>query len=125
MSCTSDARISAAVRVGCGAGGGGGGGGTVTSIVTVRLSEPPGPFAARVYVVVLPGETVRLPLLCTAPMPWSMVISVAFWVAQFNVADCPRSIVRGSPVKLVITGFAGGGGGNSCLGGGGGGGAGA
>jgi hypothetical protein len=52
-----------------------------------------------------------------------MVISVAFVTAQRSVADCPRSIVEGSAVKLPMEGFAGGGGGaGASFGGGGGGG---
>jgi hypothetical protein len=50
-------------------------------------------------------------------------MSVASLVDQRSVEDCPRSIERGSAVKLAIDGLAGGGGG--AAGGGAGGGAGA
>jgi hypothetical protein len=51
-----------------------------------------------------------------------MDMSVAFATDQRNVADCPRSMVRGSAAKSLIRGAADGGGGASALGGGGGGG---
>jgi hypothetical protein len=78
-------------------------------------------------VVVSDGETERLPFTGTDPSPGVILADVAFWLDQRNVADCPRSMVDGSTVKLAITGRGGGGGGGggaSFLGCGGGGGAG-
>jgi hypothetical protein len=74
--------------------------------VTDRVSDPPGPFAVNVYVVVAVGNTWREPLLCTAPTPWSMDMSVALLMDQLKVDDWPRSMVDGSAAKILISGFA-------------------
>jgi hypothetical protein len=94
-----------------------------TDTVTVRVSDPPGPFAVKVYVVELVGKTCRCPWLCTAPIPWSMDISVALLMDQLNVDDWPLSMLDGSAVKLLMAALATvGGGAVSVWGGGGGGG---
>ena len=93
-----------------------------TVTVTVRVSDPPGPFAVNVYVVVLVGKTCRCPWLCTAPTPLSMDISVALLMDQLNVDDWPRSMAEGSAVKLLIAALATLGGAGSLRGAGGGGG---
>jgi hypothetical protein len=54
-------------------------------------------------------------------MLWSIVMSVALDTDHRSVDACPRSMLRGSAVKLAIAGL-GGGGGVSTFGGGGGGG---
>jgi hypothetical protein len=56
--------------------------------------------------VVLLGKTCRWPLLWTAPMPWSIDISVAPLIDQLKVDDWPLSMVEGSAVKLLMTGLA-------------------
>jgi hypothetical protein len=81
---------------------GGGAGGVFTDTVTVRVSDPPGPFAVKVYVVELVGKTCRCPWLCTAPTPLSMDISVALLMDQLNVDDWPLSMAEGSAVKLLM-----------------------
>jgi len=53
-------------------------------------------------VVLSLGNTWRWPRLCTAPIPWSMDISVALLIDQLSVDDCPFSTVDGSAVKLLI-----------------------
>jgi hypothetical protein len=78
----------------------------LTFTVTERVSDPPGPFAVKVYVVVLVGKTCREPRLCTAPIPWSIDISVALLMDQLNVDDWPLSMLDGSAVKLLIAGLA-------------------
>jgi hypothetical protein len=110
--------------LGAGAGGGGGAGGAVTSTVTERVSLPPAELAVNVYVVVLVGNTWRVPFAATVPMPLSMVLSVALATDQVNVADWPRWMERGSAPKAVIraagaAGGGGGGGGSTVFGGGG------
>jgi hypothetical protein len=49
----------------------------------------------------------RLPLACTVPMP--LLIATLFdpVTLQRRIADCPRSILRGSTEKSAITGFPG------------------
>jgi len=59
-------------------------------------------------VAVLLGKTCRVPFACTAPKPLSIEISVAFATDHRKVADWPRSMVRGSAVKLLIRAAAGG-----------------
>jgi hypothetical protein len=78
----------------------------VTETVTVRVSDPPGPFAVNVYVVELVGKTCLCPWLCTAPTPLSIDISVALLMDQLNVDDWPLSIVEGSAVKLLTEALA-------------------
>jgi len=109
--------------LGAGGGGGGGAGGAVTSTVTERVSLPPAEVAVNVYVVVFVGNTWRVPLAATVPMPLSIVLSVALATDQVNVADWPRWMERGSAPKLVMraAGAAGGGGGAGVTTGGGGG----
>ncbi len=96
----------------------------MTDTVTVRVSDPPGPFAVNVYVVVLVGNTCRWPRLWTAPMPLSIDMSVALLMDQLSVDDWPFSMVDGSAVKLLMAARAtvGGGAGSVWAGGGGGGG---
>ena len=77
-----------------------------TDTVTVRVSDPPGPFAVKVYVVELVGKTCRWPRLCTAPIPLSIDISVALLMDQLNVDDWPLSMVDGSAVKLLMAALA-------------------
>jgi hypothetical protein len=74
-------------------------------------------------VIALLGNTCRVPVLCTVPIPWSIEISVASETTQRSVADCPRSIELGSAENCVTTGSlaAGGGVGFTAAGGGGGG----
>src|ERR1700722_13188270 len=83
---------------------GGGGAGTFTFTVADAFALPPGPFAVRRYVVVLLGNTVRLPLVCTVPNAGSIDTVVAPVTDQRSVADCPRSIEDGSAVNCAMTG---------------------
>jgi len=73
-------------------------------------------------VVEAPGNTRRLALACTVPMPLSMEVLLALVTFQVNVDDWPRSIDEGSAVNAVMVGAAGGGGAGFSTGGGGGGG---
>jgi len=73
-----------------------------TDTVTVRVSDPPGPFAVNVYVVPLVGNTCRCPWLCTAPTPLFMDMSVALLMDQLNVDDWPFSMLEGSAEKLLM-----------------------
>jgi hypothetical protein len=84
--------------------GGGGGGAEVTSTVTDRVSDAPPPRAVNVYVTVFDGNTCRDPFAGTAPMFWSIEMSVALATDHRSVADWPRSMDRGSAVKLLILG---------------------
>jgi hypothetical protein len=58
-----------------------------------------------VYVVVLVGKTCRWPWLWTAPIPELIDMSVALLMDQLKVDDCPRSMVDGSAVKLLMVGL--------------------
>jgi hypothetical protein len=83
-------------------------------------------LALRVYVVVLVGNTWRVPLAETVPIPGAIDTSVASLTSHFRVADWPRSIELGSAEKLMLGAFGGAGGGvTTGFGGGGGGGGGA
>jgi hypothetical protein len=59
------------VMTGAGVGLGGGGGGlAMTLTVTCELALPPGPHAFSVYVIVVDGDTERLPdVAVTGPIP--------------------------------------------------------
>jgi hypothetical protein len=83
-------------------GGAGGGGGAATVSVAVADLDPLGPFAVSVYVVVLAGFTVRLPLAATVPIPVFRETSLALVVLQRSVADCPGLIDDGSTVKVAV-----------------------
>ena len=52
------------------------------------------------------GETLRVPLLDTEPMPLSIEMPVAFVTLQLKIEDCPKVIVEGDAVKLVMVGAA-------------------
>ena len=98
----------------------------VTFTLAVAVAFPPGPEAVSVYVSVLPGNTWRLPLALTVPIPGEMVtLLVSPVTLHRRVALCPRSMVDGSASNEAITGAAGlgastfaGGGGGGVVGGG-------
>src|SRR5690242_11131027 len=105
-------RSSSSLKLVVGAGGGGGGGGgTVTFTLVFAVTVPLSLRAVSVYEVVLLGNTCRVPLPCTAPIPGSMLTDVASFTDQRSVAACPRSIDDGSAVNCAIEGLGGGGGG--------------
>jgi hypothetical protein len=56
-----------------------------------------------VYVVVVVGETWRLPLAATAPMPGSIVTLSALEELQLRVADAPAEILAGDTVTETLT----------------------
>src|SRR5258707_9469219 len=102
---------------------GGGGAGAFTVTVALAVLVPPGPPAVKVYTVVWPGNTRRVPLAATVPMPGVIVMLVASPVTDhFRVESPPRSMVDGSASKLTIEGATGAG---LCIGAGAGGGGGA
>jgi hypothetical protein len=60
-----------------------------------------------VYVVVLVGQTSRLPSAATGPTPWLIETFVAPLVDQRSVEHLPRSMVDGSATKREIVGLGG------------------
>ena len=72
---------------------------TVTGAVTVL---PSAPVALIVYVVVVAGETVALPLAATLPMPGKMDTVVAPEVVQLKVDCPPAAMVLGLATKRTI-----------------------
>jgi hypothetical protein len=61
-----------------------------TVTVTLAFTEPPGPVAVNVYVVVVFGVTVELPVLETfVPTPGWMLTLVAFCTTQVRVELSP------------------------------------
>lgn len=80
--------------------------GSLTVMVTVVLTVPPGPVAVMMYVVSVVGETTRLPVVTPLGSPgnvWSspppvilMVDANLTW--KFSVADWPRVIHAGVPL---------------------------
>lgn len=96
--------------------------------VAEAVVEPPGPVAVRTYVVESLGDTLRLPVFCTLPIPELMETLVALpLTCHRSVADWPRWMVVGSAENCATVGALGGGGGVTVgwAGGGGGGGGGA
>ncbi len=71
--------------------------------MAVALAFPAGLTAARRYVVVLLGNTWRVPLFGTVPSPGSIDTDVASLTDQRKVADCPRSIEVGSAENETTT----------------------
>jgi hypothetical protein len=79
--------------------------------VTVNVTEldtlaPAELTAVIVYVVVELGETERLPLDPTEPIPLLMETEVELETDQDSVADCPAEVEVGLTVKELITGAA-------------------
>ena len=50
------------------------------------------------------GETARLPLMATLPIPWSMVTVVAPVTLQFSVATSPGDRLVGLALNELIVG---------------------
>lgn len=81
------------------------GGGPVTVSVAVLRADPPGLLAARVYIVVDPGETVFVPLAGTLPMPGLMETDdVAPLISHWTVACSPAMIIVGLTSNNPIVG---------------------
>lgn len=76
-----------------------GGGTTVTMANAERV--PPDPLAVSVYVVVLCGRTVVVPVNAIPPMPLSMLAEVALEMAHESVAASPSPIAAGIAVKEI------------------------
>jgi hypothetical protein len=94
----------------------------VTVIRVSAFAVPPGPVARAVYVVELPGDTLRLPEGSTVPIPPSIVTLVAFLAFHESVDDWPFSMVEGeAESEIVGAAGAGAGGGASIFAAGGGG----
>src|SRR5438270_10424508 len=97
--------MSESVRVGALGVGAGGGAGVLTVTLAVRLSVPPGPVAVSVYVILLAGYTLRLPLASTSPRPGVMLILVVWPVTDHrNVESPPFSMVEGSASNVAMLG---------------------
>src|ERR671919_1500378 len=81
-------------------------GGVVSAVLTVTVAVSvalPDPFVAvMVYVVVVAGDTVRVPLAGTVPMPLSMVTLVALDELHDNVDDPPDVIVVGEALNVTV-----------------------
>ena len=60
-----------------------------TAMLVVAVAEPPGPTAVSVYVVLLIGDSTRLPIGPTVPTPWLIEIESAFWTDQLKVENWP------------------------------------
>ena len=75
--------------------------GTRTVTRALASAVPPSPLATRWKLVEVAGETVWVPLAETVPMP-SMVTEVALVVRQLRTTDWPRSMARGSAVRLAV-----------------------
>jgi hypothetical protein len=78
----------------------------VEEVLTVRLATlvilPPVPVAVRIYVVVIVGLTVLVPLIATEPIPWLIETVVALLVTHVNVAKAPEEIEIGAIVKVAV-----------------------
>lgn len=84
------------VRVGVGA---------VTLMVVWRVATLLPHRAVRTYVVVVVGETTRVPGVAIPPIPGSMETESAFVTApQLKVADCPAMIDDGDAVNDEMLG---------------------
>jgi hypothetical protein len=59
----------------------------ISVTVAVAVAVPECPVAVMVYVVVFMGDTACVPLVATAPTPWSMKHEVAFVVVHVNALD--------------------------------------
>jgi hypothetical protein len=73
-----------------------------THTVTWLCLLPPQPDPVRIYVVVLPGLTERLPDEPTEPTPLSIDAVVAFDIDQLKVVEFPDVMVVGDAEKLEI-----------------------
>jgi hypothetical protein len=82
----------------------GGAGAVLTVTVTLAVEFPPGPVAAKTYVVVVAGDLVIVPLLAmAAPSSVAMVVSV---VLQVSVTGCPGATVVGFAENAMVGGAA-------------------
>ena len=75
--------------------GGAGGAGGATATVTCEVAVPPVPLQLSVYVVLLVGDTLRVPDVLTEPTPELMVQEEAFSEDQVSVLDWPEVIESG------------------------------
>src|SRR5205823_1166841 len=75
--------------------------GGVIVTVTDFVTEPPGPVAVRLYVVVEVGETDFVPDANTTPIPLSIFTSVAFAVCHDNRALAPETMDGLSTVRVA------------------------
>jgi hypothetical protein len=75
-----------------------------TVTVAAAVVVPPLPVAVMVYVAVFAGETNCVPLVETAPMPWSMEHETASVALQVSVLDWPGLIVAGFAEIVTVGG---------------------
>ncbi len=62
-------------------------------------------LAVSVYIVVVVGETTRVPFRATLPIPWSMVTLVALAVLHSKVDVLPLVILPGVAENEMMTGL--------------------
>ena len=79
-------------------------GGSVTVMVVWQFAVPPGPSTVSVYVLVTFGDTARVPLTATAPIPLLIKADVAFEEDQIRVDDSPF-LMLGGYAEITHDGF--------------------
>jgi hypothetical protein len=77
---------------------------TATVMVADAVELPELLVAVRVYLVVVPGETLCCPVGCTGPIVGLMETESAPVTFQDNVAGCPATILSGLKPKPPIIG---------------------
>ena len=82
----------------------------VTVTVAVAVAEPEGPTAVMMYVVVVAGDTGRVPDATgvTEPIPWLMLTEVALADVHDSVDDWPAAIDAGDAESVTVVDVGGG-----------------
>jgi hypothetical protein len=75
----------------------------VTVTAAVAVVDPTLLVAVSVYVVVAAGDTLRVPLVATDPMPWLMLTVVALVVVHVSV-DAPPAVIEAGAALSVAEG---------------------